>query len=211
MNIQGNKGQALRVLPAVAAFTALYIHAFWKLATARGTRHPLWLKKLKSSGSVFLFREESPFFSSNNLRFNTNAFSHSADIMCSFLSSSGIYPPSPVLRSYTTPCASFAFLLLQLSGILSLLQERRRASRVAVQSLCQTCHGLSPRRSVHCLAITALHMLTSTVPKVSSFPTRQLRGSIPSPFRITAYLLAVLRLKLTVTSQPPRTRYPVVG
>jgi len=62
MNIQGNKGQALRVLPAVAAFTALYIHAFWKLATARGTRHTLWLKKLKSFGSVlFILTKNAPF------------------------------------------------------------------------------------------------------------------------------------------------------
>jgi hypothetical protein len=61
MNLQGNKGQALRVLPAVAAFTALYIHAFWKLATARGTRHTLWLKKLKSFESVFYFEKKCPF------------------------------------------------------------------------------------------------------------------------------------------------------
>jgi len=54
-------------------------------------------------------------------------------------------------------------------------------------------------------------VLTSTYTTESSFPTRQLRDSIPSPFWITACLFAVLRLKLTVTSQPPRTRYPVDG
>jgi hypothetical protein len=42
-------------------------------------------------------------------------------------------------------------------------------------------------------------------------PTWQLRGSIPSTFRLTACLLAILRLKLYVTIKPPRTRYPVVG
>jgi hypothetical protein len=61
MNIQGNKGHALRVLPAVVSFTALYIHAFRKLAPARGTRHTLWLKKLKSFESVFYFGENALF------------------------------------------------------------------------------------------------------------------------------------------------------
>ncbi len=54
-------------------------------------------------------------------------------------------------------------------------------------------------------------VLTSTPNTVSSFPTRRLRGSIPSALWLTAYLLAVLRLKLYVTVQPPRTRYPVAG
>ena len=49
------------------------------------------------------------------------------------------------------------------------------------------------------LPLAAMPVLTSTTITVSSFPTRQLRGSIPSPLRITAYLLAVLRLKLYVT------------
>ena len=54
-------------------------------------------------------------------------------------------------------------------------------------------------------------VLTSTFITVSSFLSRQLRGSIPSTLWLTAYLLAVLRLKLGVTTQPPRTRYPVAG
>jgi|GEM_PF-871875 len=61
------------------------------------------------------------------------------------------------------------------------------------------------------LPITVLPVLTSTILKVSSFPSRQLRGSIPLTFRLTAYLLAVRRLKLGVTTQSPRTRYPVAG
>jgi len=58
------------------------------------------------------------------------------------------------------------------------------------------------------LPLAAMPMLTSTILTVLSFPTRQLRGSIPSTFRLTAYLFAVLRLKSDVTIRPPRTRYP---
>ena len=61
------------------------------------------------------------------------------------------------------------------------------------------------------LPVTIMPVLTSTSITVSSFPSRHLRGSIPSTFRLTAYLLAVLRLKLHVAIQPPRTRYPVAG
>ena len=61
------------------------------------------------------------------------------------------------------------------------------------------------------LPLAVMPVLTSTSITVSSFPSRQLRGSIPSTFRLTAYLLAVLRLKSDVTTRPPRTRYPVAG
>jgi hypothetical protein len=61
------------------------------------------------------------------------------------------------------------------------------------------------------LPLAAMPVLTSTSITASSFPTRQLRGSIPSTLRLTAYLLAVLRLKLYVAIQPPRTCYPVDG
>ena len=61
------------------------------------------------------------------------------------------------------------------------------------------------------LPFAAISVLTSTVHKVSSFPSRRLRGSIPSTFRLTACLLAVLRLKRYVTIAPPRTCYPVAG
>src|SRR3972149_8040560 len=44
------------------------------------------------------------------------------------------------------------------------------------------------------LPFALMPMLTSTTLKVLSFSTRHLRGSIPSTFRLTAYLLAVLRL-----------------
>ena len=45
-----------------------------------------------------------------------------------------------------------------------------------------------------------------------SMPGTIAPGTIaPSTFRLTACLLAVLRLKPAVTSRPPRTCYPVVG
>jgi len=61
------------------------------------------------------------------------------------------------------------------------------------------------------LPLAVISMLTSASTTAWSFPTRHLRGSIPSTLRHTAYLLAVLRLKLYVTTQPPRTCYPVAG
>ena len=39
----------------------------------------------------------------------------------------------------------------------------------------------------------------------------QFRGSIPSTFRLTAYMLAVLRLKSRITPVPPRTGYPAAA
>ena len=67
-----------------------------------------------------------------------------------------------------------------------------------------------PGEAAITLPLAVMPVLTSISLTMSSFPSRQFRGSIPSAFRFTAYLLAILRLKLTVTSQPPRTRYPVV-
>ena len=61
------------------------------------------------------------------------------------------------------------------------------------------------------LPIALMFVLTSAPTKASSFPTSHLRGSFSSTFRLTACLLAVLRLKLNVTTQPPRTCYPVAG
>jgi len=61
------------------------------------------------------------------------------------------------------------------------------------------------------LPLSDAFVLTSTYTRVSSFPIIHFRGSIPSTLRLTACLLAVLRLKLYVTIQPPRTRYPVAG
>jgi len=61
------------------------------------------------------------------------------------------------------------------------------------------------------LPVSLMFVLTSGATTPSSFPTSHLRGSFPSTLRLTACLLAVLRLKLYVAIQPPRTRYPVAG
>ena len=61
------------------------------------------------------------------------------------------------------------------------------------------------------LPLTEISVLTSASQTAWPFPPRHLRGSIPSAFRFTACLLAVLRLKLNVATQPPRTCYPVAG
>jgi hypothetical protein len=47
MNIVGNKGQALRVLPAVAAFTAYNIHACATISDGERNATLLRLKELK--------------------------------------------------------------------------------------------------------------------------------------------------------------------
>lgn len=68
-----------------------------------------------------------------------------------------------------------------------------------------------PEEASIALPLAVMLVWTSTILKVSSFPTRQLRGSFPSTSQLTAYLRAVLRLKHDVTLMPPRTRYPVAG
>ncbi len=68
-----------------------------------------------------------------------------------------------------------------------------------------------PEEAAITLPLAVIPVLTSTFITVWSFPTRQFRGSIPSTLWLTAYLLAVLRLKLYVTIEPPKTCYPVVG
>ena len=131
--------------------------------------------------------------------------------MCSLLSSSSITRlhwyyeairlPAPHLPSSLFSCPAYS------------LYFERNAGPPGLPCNHNVKHAMvsDPGEAVITLPITVIPVLTSTIPKVSSFPTRQLRGSFPSAFRFTAYLLAVLRLKLTVTSQPPRTRYPVAG
>ena len=64
---------------------------------------------------------------------------------------------------------------------------------------------------IHKFNMNISYLSAEAILEVSSFPSRQLRGSIPSSLRLTAYLLAFLSLKLGVTTQPPRPRYPVTG
>ena len=68
-----------------------------------------------------------------------------------------------------------------------------------------------PGEAGNTLPLSVFPVLTSAILRASSFSMRQFRGSIPSTFWLTAYLLAVLRLKLPVTRKPPKTRYPVAG
>jgi len=68
-----------------------------------------------------------------------------------------------------------------------------------------------PGEAAATLPLTVSPVLTSIHPTMSSFSSRRFRGSFPSSFRLTACLLAVLRLKLYVTAKPPKTRYPVDG
>ena|GEM_PF-3772622 len=115
------------------------------------------------------------------------------------------------LLGYPTPCSLFAFLPLRLSGILSLLRERHRPPGLPCNHNIKHAMVSDPEEAGISLPFAEMSVLTSTSLTVSSFPARQLRGSIPSTFRLTAYLLAVLRLKRYVAIQPPRTRCPVVG
>jgi hypothetical protein len=131
--------------------------------------------------------------------------------MCSFLSSSGI---TRLLRYYEAIRLPVPHLP---SSLFSCPAYSRYSERDAGPPGLPCNHSvkhamvLRPRGSGHSLPLAEMPVLTSTPNTVSSFPTRQLRGSIPSTLRLTACLLAVLRLKLTVVSQPPRTRYPVDG
>ncbi|MFY9557291.1 MAG: hypothetical protein WAV47_21480 [Blastocatellia bacterium] len=61
------------------------------------------------------------------------------------------------------------------------------------------------------LPCAAVLVLTSVDLKTSSFLFRVLRGSIPSTFRLTARVLAGLRLETNITARLPRSCYSVVG
>jgi len=61
------------------------------------------------------------------------------------------------------------------------------------------------------LPLASMFILASTSWTVSSFPSWPFRGPIPSTFRLTVCLLAVLSIKPDVTIRPSRTCYPVVG
>ena len=118
--------------------------------------------------------------------------------------------PNPLpLLSHPTPCAIFAFLPLQLSGILPLQEEGAGSPGLPYNHNVRHAMVSDPGEASIFLPFTKMPVLTSTSIKVLSFPLRRLRGSIPSTFRLTACLLAVLRLKPGVTTRPPRTRYPV--
>src|SRR3989337_593233 len=131
--------------------------------------------------------------------------------MCGLLSSSGV---TRLLRYYETirlPVPDFAFLPLQLSGILPLQEESTGPPGCPCNPNVRHAMVSDPGEANIVLPLTPMLVLTSTSIKVLSFSSRHLRVSIPSTFRLTAYLLAVLRLKHVVANMPPKTRYPVAG
>src|SRR3990170_7404742 len=131
--------------------------------------------------------------------------------MCGLLSSSGV---TRLLRYYETirlPVPDFASLPLQLSGILPLQKESTGPPGCPCNPNVRHAMVSDPGEANIVLPLTPMLVLTSTSIKVLSFSSRHLRGSIPSTFRLTAYLLAVLRLKHVVANMPPKTRYPVAG
>jgi len=108
--------------------------------------------------------------------------------------------PAPNLPSSLFGCPAYSHV-----------RKKCRVSQVAAQTQCLTCHGHRPRGSKHLLAISVdvcvdFHFLNSVVLPIFPF-----RGSIPSTLRLTACLLAVLRIKPDVTIRSSRTCYPVVG
>jgi len=100
---------------------------------------------------------------------------------------------------------------LCVSDILPLREEGAGSPGVPCNQFVRHAMVTDPEEANITLPLTIMSVLTSTSQIVLSFPARHLRGSIPSTLRLTACLLAVLRLKLYVATQPPRTRYPVAG
>jgi len=98
---------------------------------------------------------------------------HKRCYSCDILSSSGITRLHRYYDAIRLPPSRLPFsLYYQLSGILAALTAReRRISRVAVCSLCSTCHGLRPRGGATDLPFTPMNMLTSVHSTTSSLPS----------------------------------------
>jgi len=107
--------------------------------------------------------------------------------------------------------ASFAFLPLRLFRHTPLAGRNAGPPGLPCNQIVRHAMVTDPEEANIFLPVSSMLVLTygSTTP--SSFPTSHLRGSIPSNLRLTARLLAVLRLKLFVATQTPRTYYPVDG
>ena len=115
-------------------------------------------------------------------------------------------------RQSDSPCPLVPPLLLRLLEPSPIHGREHGVSRVSALSSCHACHGLRPRGADRAKPLAARSVLTSGLcdPVVLS-PLLRFRGSVPSAFRLTACVLAVLRLRLGITPRAPRTRYPAAG
>ena len=115
-------------------------------------------------------------------------------------------------RQSDSPCPLVPPLLLRLLVPSPIHGRGHGVSRVAALSHCHACHGLRPRGAVAARPLAAAPVLTSEhCDAVVHSHVLSFRGSIPSTFRLTAYMLAVLRIRLGIAPFPPRTRYPADG
>ena len=164
------------------------------------------------SRAVFGRAMRCNFVSTNSPRLCAGGVSSHRSTLCCLLSSGGV---TRHLRYYETirlPMLVSSASPVTVVGTLSHLGREHGVSRVATLSLCHACHGLRPRGADTAKPISAAPVLASAALSASPFPiVFTFRGSIPSAFRLTAYMLAVLRLRLGITPRPPRTRYPAAG
>ena len=131
--------------------------------------------------------------------------------MCSLLPSSSITRLHRYYETIRLPVLHLPSSLFSCSAYSRLLERSTGPPGLPCNPDVKHAMVSDPGDAVINLTLALMPVLTSTSSTVSSFPSRHLRGSIPSPFRITACLLAVLRLKRYVTTEPPRTRYPVAN
>ncbi len=130
--------------------------------------------------------------------------------MCGILSSSGITRLHQYYDAIRLPALDLPFSLFGRPAYSHLWKQVQGLPGYRIITMSDMPWSPTPGKWAR-LAKSARPMLTSTSTTVSSFPTRHFRGSIPSTNRLTACLLAVLRLKKNVTTLPPKTRYPVAG
>ena len=127
------------------------------------------------------------------------------------------FPPAalPAFTGTTKPSDSLRHICLSPSSVVRHTPPYRKegAGSPGLPHNHNVRHAMvsDPEEANISLPIALMFVLTSAPTKASSFPTSHLRGSFSSTLRLTACLLAVLRLKLNVTTQPPRTCYPVAG
>lgn len=79
-------------------------------------------------------------------------------------------------------------------------------------SSCHACHGLRSRGSSEIQANCGSPRVDFCPSNGAVLPNhRRIRGSIPSASRLSAYMLAALRLRIGFVPSPPMARYPAAG